>query len=99
MCPHSVIRPFLFTKQEVKDAPENLLSVKGKGGGSISNYNYSILISPFDCTGCSVCAESCPDDALRMTNIDTLPTLNLNDQFDYARKLEKIRKIDNPLDK
>jgi len=73
--------------------------LKGKGGGNISNYNYSILVSPFDCTGCSVCAESCPDDALKMTNIDTLPTLNLNDQFDYARKLEKQRKIENPLDK
>lgn len=32
----------------------------------MANYNYAINISTFDCTGCAVCVESCPDDALTM---------------------------------
>lgn len=63
-------------------------------------YNYSILISPYDCTGCSVCAEACPDDALLMTDIDTLNKVKLNDVWDFARSLEKVEtRLTNPMDK
>lgn len=82
VCPHSVIRPFLFTKDEVKKAPESMLYKKAKGGGELSNYNYSILVAPYDCTGCSVCVEACPDDALYMKNIRQVNKENLVDQFD-----------------
>lgn len=32
--------------------------------------NYSIVISPNDCTGCEVCVKSCPDDALYLAPIE-----------------------------
>jgi len=81
-CPHAVIRPFLFTKDEVKKAPETMLHRKAKGGGEFANYNYSILIAPYDCTGCAICVEVCPDDALYMKNTREIDKEDLVSQFD-----------------
>jgi hypothetical protein len=39
VCPHAVIRPFLFDKNEVKNAPKNMLNRKAKGGGELSKFN------------------------------------------------------------
>ena len=66
VCPHAVIRPFLLEKSEMKSAPPGFEARKAKGGSEIGGYNYTIQVSPFDCTGCEVCVESCPDDALYM---------------------------------
>jgi pyruvate-ferredoxin/flavodoxin oxidoreductase len=59
VCPHAVIRPFLLSSEEAKKAPKSYQSVKaiGKGG---ENYQYSIQVSPYDCTGCGNCVETCP---------------------------------------
>jgi sulfite reductase alpha subunit-like flavoprotein/pyruvate/2-oxoacid:ferredoxin oxidoreductase beta subunit/pyruvate/2-oxoacid:ferredoxin oxidoreductase alpha subunit/Pyruvate/2-oxoacid:ferredoxin oxidoreductase gamma subunit/Pyruvate/2-oxoacid:ferredoxin oxidoreductase delta subunit len=66
VCPHAVIRPFLFTKDELKTAPDGFRSVKAQGGAEVAGLNYSINLATMDCTGCEVCVESCPDDALHM---------------------------------
>lgn len=66
VCPHAVIRPFMLDKVEMKAAPPGFEARKAKGGSEVGGYNYTIQISPFDCTGCEVCVESCPDDALYM---------------------------------
>jgi len=57
------------------------------------------LVAPFDCTGCAVCVESCPDDALVMVDYNDTPHEDLGDWFSYARNLERKRTIANPLDK
>ena len=66
VCPHAVVRPFLLDKEENKNAPPGFEARKAKGGAEVGGFNYTIQISPFDCTGCEVCVESCPDDALYM---------------------------------
>ena len=66
VCPHAVIRPFLFTKEELKSAPESFRSLKAQGGAELAGLNYSINLATMDCTGCEVCVHSCPDDALYM---------------------------------
>ncbi len=58
VCPHAVIRPFLLTADELKNAPAGTKSAAGKA--QIKDYNFSIQISPLDCTGCSNCADVCP---------------------------------------
>jgi pyruvate-ferredoxin/flavodoxin oxidoreductase len=72
VCPHAVIRPFLLTEEEVKNAPETFNSKKAIGKG-LENYNFKIQISPMDCTGCGNCADVCPakEKALVMRPIDT----------------------------
>eukprot|EP00792_Barthelona_sp_PAP020_P004957 TRINITY_DN2429_c0_g1_i1.p1 TRINITY_DN2429_c0_g1~~TRINITY_DN2429_c0_g1_i1.p1 ORF type:complete len:1864 (+),score=567.63 TRINITY_DN2429_c0_g1_i1:49-5592(+) len=59
VCPHSVIRPFLLTDEEVSDAPVPLDVIKAKGP-KVKGFNFKIQISPLDCTGCGSCANSCP---------------------------------------
>lgn len=54
VCPHAVVRPFLLNKGESKDAPPGFEARKAKGGAEVAGYNYTIQISPFDCTGCEV---------------------------------------------
>ncbi|CAH1775312.1 unnamed protein product [Owenia fusiformis] len=76
VCPHAVVRPFLLDKSEVKGAPKGYESRKSKGGAEVAGFNYTIQISPFDCTGCEVCVQSCPDDALYMA-----PFKEVSDQF------------------
>lgn len=66
VCPHAVIRPFLFTKEELNKAPSDFQTRKAQGGAEVGGLNYSIQLATLDCTGCAVCVESCPDDALYM---------------------------------
>jgi pyruvate/2-oxoacid:ferredoxin oxidoreductase beta subunit/sulfite reductase alpha subunit-like flavoprotein/Pyruvate/2-oxoacid:ferredoxin oxidoreductase delta subunit len=66
VCPHAVIRPFLATREELKEAPDAFTTVKAQGGAEMAGLNYSINLATMDCTGCEVCVESCPDDALFM---------------------------------
>lgn len=65
VCPHSVIRPFLLTNEELEKAPEGYKAVKAKGK-ELAGLNWGIQISSDDCTSCEVCVEACPDGCLVM---------------------------------
>ncbi len=73
VCPHAVIRPFLSTADEVKNAPDNAKYIDPVGKG-FEGLKYSIVVSIADCTGCEVCVNQCPgkkgEKALRMVPID-----------------------------
>ncbi|KAF4666657.1 hypothetical protein FOL47_003960 [Perkinsus chesapeaki] len=68
-CPHAVIRPFLLSQDEVDRQPPTFDSRKAKGGAEVAGLHYRIQVSPYDCTGCEVCVNACPDDALRMVSL------------------------------
>ena len=57
VCPHAVIRPAVFTEDELKNAPEGMevLPMTGMPG-----YFFAITVSGADCTGCGSCAQVCP---------------------------------------
>ena len=59
VCPHAVIRPFLFNEEEKKNAPETMVTINATGP-QFKGYQYKIQISPLDCTGCGNCADVCP---------------------------------------
>lgn len=59
VCPHAAIRPFLFTEDELKNAPEGLVTKAAIGKG-LEGLQYKIQVSPYDCTGCGNCADICP---------------------------------------
>ena len=71
VCPHAVIRPFLLTEEEVKNAPVGTQTIKGIGG--TKEYQYKIQISPLDCTGCGNCVDVCPapNKALVMETLES----------------------------
>lgn len=59
VCPHAVIRPFLFDDKDLKTKPESLETVAMKGKVFVG-YDYRIQVSVLDCTGCGNCADICP---------------------------------------
>ncbi|HKM43524.1 MAG TPA: pyruvate:ferredoxin (flavodoxin) oxidoreductase, partial [Limnochordia bacterium] len=59
VCPHAVIRPFLATEEDLANAPEEFVTLKGVGR-DLTDLQYRIQISPLDCTGCGNCAQVCP---------------------------------------
>lgn len=71
VCPHAVIRPFLLTQDELKNAPAGTKTIKGIGG--TKEYQYKLQISPLDCTGCGNCVDVCPapNKALIMKSLES----------------------------
>ncbi|HDK7138055.1 TPA: pyruvate:ferredoxin (flavodoxin) oxidoreductase [Clostridium botulinum] len=84
VCPHAVIRPVLLTDEEVKNAPEGFKSKPAVGAKEL---NFTMAISPYDCTGCGNCADVCPakEKALIMKPFDS--QLEESKKWDYAIKV------------
>lgn len=59
VCPHAVIRPFLLTEEEIKNAPSELETLDATGKDA-AGLKYKIQVSTLDCTGCNVCVNVCP---------------------------------------
>ena len=72
VCPHAAIRPFLLDDDEKAQAPKNMITKKAIGPG-LESYEYRIQVSPYDCTGCGVCYNTCPvkEKALEMQPLDS----------------------------
>ncbi len=72
VCPHGVIRPFLLNEEELKNAPKELETLDAIGKNA-EGLKYKIQISTLDCTGCTVCVNTCPGKkgvkALEMVSI------------------------------
>ena len=65
VCPHAVIRPVCLNEEEAKNVPEGTQLVKHKK----NDYQYAIIVSTLDCTGCGSCANVCPTKSLTMKPI------------------------------
>ncbi|WP_422444901.1 pyruvate:ferredoxin (flavodoxin) oxidoreductase [Thermoanaerobacterium sp. DL9XJH110] len=95
VCPHAAIRPFLLNEEEVKNAPEGFVTKKAAGKG-LEGLNFRIQVSVLDCTGCGVCAITCPakEKALIMKPLETQAQQAAN--WDYAMTLSPK---ENPLNR
>lgn len=93
VCPHAVIRPFLLNEEEVKNAPEGFVSKKAVGKG-LEGLNFRIQISPLDCTGCGVCANTCPSKEKSLIMKPLESQAHQIPYWDYAMSLSKK---ENPL--
>lgn len=89
VCPHSVIRPYLLSKEEYEKAP-SYVKEKCKKALTKEEYYFTIGISILDCTGCGLCMNTCP--GLRMVKALTSSTLkeqlkeNEQKRFEYLNK-------------
>ena len=93
VCPHAAIRPFLFTEEEAKAAPEGCVTKKAIGKG-FDNYQYRMQVSVLDCQGCGSCANVCPskEKALKMVPLDDVRAEQKN--WDYCLTLSEKK---NPM--
>jgi len=67
VCPHAAIRPVLASEEELRKigAPDTFAVADAKGGDKVNGLKYRMQVSPLDCTGCSLCVHTCPDNALK----------------------------------
>lgn len=92
-CPHAVIRPAILSDEELKNAPEGMETIPVPG---CPGYNFSIVISAFDCTGCGSCVGICPgkgdgNKALDMFSVNEYS--GRQDCFDYAVNIPEKNEI------
>jgi pyruvate-ferredoxin/flavodoxin oxidoreductase len=82
VCPHAVIRPFAATDEEIAAAPEGYKYKKMIGKGL--DYQWSIIPSVLDCTGCGVCANVCPAKNKALVMVPIEEELDVQEHFNYA---------------
>ncbi|TVQ91487.1 MAG: pyruvate:ferredoxin (flavodoxin) oxidoreductase [Bacteroidetes bacterium] len=72
VCPHSVIRPFLISDEEMKKLGNDIPVIEIEKG-KLAGYKYRMQVSPLDCTGCGNCADVCPskEKALIMKTLES----------------------------
>ncbi|HAN17182.1 MAG: pyruvate:ferredoxin (flavodoxin) oxidoreductase [Bacteroidetes bacterium GWC2_33_15] len=101
VCPHAVIRPFLLTAEEVKNAPEGTKTVTGTGG--TKEYQFRMQVSPLDCTGCGNCVDVCPAKTKALVMQPLESQMAEDARFDYMHTkvgykdtiLEKSKSVKN----
>ena len=84
VCPHACIRPFVF--DEHTQTPESFIT---KPAAGIKNAKFRVQVSPHDCMGCGVCADTCPakEKALIMRPAtDLMPKEGENWEFAEPKK-------------
>ena len=59
VCPHSVIRPYLLSKDEYDESPD-FVKEKCMQAIGLPDYYFTIGISIKNCTGCGLCINTCP---------------------------------------
>ena len=85
VCPHACIRPFVFEEQTT---PESFASVPAVG---FENKRFRVQVSPHDCMGCGVCANTCPakEKALVMRPaVSLMPNAGKN--WEFASSLTQV---------
>ena len=76
-CPHGVIRPFLLDKDDKK--VESIPSIMPK------DVNFAIGINYEECTGCGLCAVTCPGKIGKKA-LEMVPNKRHDKDFDYLLK-------------
>lgn len=85
ICPHAAIRPGLSQSAELSGAPSSYNTIQAKGPG-LSGYQYRMQVSPYDCTGCTLCVHACPDNALEEKPLNAV--LDIEDRnWSFQRSL------------
>ena len=89
VCPHSVIRPYLLTKEEYEKSPDYVKNKCKKAIGK-DDYYFVIGINISKCTGCGLCINSCPgmkgSKALTFNSLEKELQDNEQKVFDYLDK-------------
>ena len=59
VCPHAVIRSKVYDPAKLENAPQDWESAEARWK-EFPGMKYSLVVSPDDCTGCSLCVQVCP---------------------------------------
>jgi len=59
VCPHAAIRPKVFDRKYLKQAPPDFKYTEATGK-QFKGMLYALQVAPEDCTGCEACVYACP---------------------------------------
>ncbi len=90
VCPHAVIRPTLLNEAEAAAAPEGY---EMKDANGYAGMKYHLAISGMDCTGCGICAKTCPVDCLNMAAYEPERETNIRN-WNYTKDFVSQKEID-----
>ncbi len=82
VCPHAVIRIKVYDPAELAGAPETFKAVAVRDT-EWQGMDYTIQVSPEDCTGCALCVDVCPaknKSAVNLKAINMRPQPALREQ-------------------
>ncbi|PSW03613.1 pyruvate:ferredoxin (flavodoxin) oxidoreductase [Photobacterium lipolyticum] len=99
VCPHAAIRAKAVNPAQLEDAPEGFKSTEYKQR-DFKGQQYTLQVSPQDCTGCNLCTTACPasdkDDPSRKA-INMAPKQPLlqqqSDNFEFFLDLPELERI------
>ncbi|OJV88311.1 MAG: pyruvate:ferredoxin (flavodoxin) oxidoreductase [Chloroflexi bacterium 54-19] len=103
VCPHAVIRHKVYDPAFLENAPATFLSTEARFK-EFPGMQYTLQVSPEDCTSCKLCFEACPVKDKRQANrkaINMVPQLPIREQekanWDFFEALPEIdRTLVNP---
>ncbi len=90
VCPHSVIRPYLLTKEEYEKAPQEVKEDAKEAKIKDQDLMFTIGVSTYDCTGCGLCANICPVKAIEMKETKEKEQI----KYKYLEQISEKRVMD-----
>ncbi len=90
VCPHSVIRPYLLTKEEYENAPQEVKKDAKEAKIKDQDLMFTIGVSTYDCTGCGLCANICPVKAIEMKETKEKEQI----KYKYLEQISEKRVMD-----
>ncbi|OQY81367.1 MAG: pyruvate:ferredoxin (flavodoxin) oxidoreductase [Chloroflexi bacterium UTCFX4] len=96
VCPHAVIRAKVYDPKQLQGAPETFKHVPARWK-EFEGLQYTLQVSPEDCTGCTLCVEVCPvknksETRLKALNMKPQPPLREqeNANWDFFMQLPEM---------
>jgi pyruvate-ferredoxin/flavodoxin oxidoreductase len=101
VCPHAVVRPKVYDKKYLTDAPETFKHAPARGKEFDENMIYTLQVAPEDCTGCALCVEACPvknkqETRLKAINMASQPPLRESERENWEYFLD-IPEVDRKI--
>lgn len=82
VCPHSVIRAKVAEPAAFENAPNGFQHTEARFR-ELKGYEYTLQVSAYDCTGCTICVEVCP--VKNKSNV-SLKAINMRPKEDVKEK-------------
>jgi pyruvate-ferredoxin/flavodoxin oxidoreductase len=96
VCPHAVIRIKAYEPQYLENAPQTFKSVAARDR-EWQGLNYTIQVSPEDCTACGICVDVCPvknkaQSKRKAINMEAQPPIRVQEceNWDFFRALPEL---------
>ena len=97
VCPHAAIRPVLVNADEKAAAPAGFETLKAVGK-DFADLEFRMQVSPLDCLGCGVCANTCPAPKGKALVMKPIDEVSAAQEPNWVYGIEKVANKANLVD-